>query len=70
MSKKTNLDSLFEAALEIEAGDERAAFIDESCGSRLRLQTPQEAAQTARLTSVIFPQVGKFRIVAHLARPR
>jgi len=36
--QKPNLDSLFEAAVEIESAEERAAFLDKSCGKDLELR--------------------------------
>ena len=37
-----NLDSLFEAAVEIESGKKRAVFLDKSCGDDLELRKQVE----------------------------
>ena len=37
-----NLDSLFEAAAKIESADQRAAYLDESCGDNLELRKQVE----------------------------
>ena len=37
-----NLDSLFEAAAEIASADERAAYLDKSCGDNLELRKQLE----------------------------
>ena len=37
-----NLDSLFEAAAKIESADQRAAYLDESCGDNLELREQVE----------------------------
>ena len=40
--KQPNLDSLFEAAVEIESAEERAAFLDASCGENHELRQQVE----------------------------
>lgn len=42
MSDSTKLVSLFEAALDIEAASERAAFLDEACGANHELRAQVE----------------------------
>ncbi len=45
--RKPNLDSLFEAALEIESAQERAAFLDQSCGHDTELRREVERLLTS-----------------------
>ena len=45
--RKPNLDSLFEAALEIESAQERAAFLDQSCGHDAELRREVERLLTS-----------------------
>ena len=53
--QKRNLDSLFEAAVEIESLTERAAFLDRSCGddAELREQIDQLLASNEQAESFL-----------------
>ena len=45
--KRPNLDSLFEAAVEMKSAAERAAFLDQSCGDDLELRKQLELLLTS-----------------------